>query len=101
MIRRPPRSTLFPYTTLFRSDRLKVDLPGGVGAGAVRFNRSRAMHPRKGLCDLAAARVLYAHKQHALHRERNSSSFFFAAPEARASCASGRAARMEAALPPV
>src|SRR3712207_6988458 len=27
MIRRPPRSTLFPYTTLFRSDRLIVD-PG-------------------------------------------------------------------------
>src|SRR3712207_7763372 len=26
MIRRPPRSTLFPYTTLFRS------LPGGAGA---------------------------------------------------------------------
>src|SRR2546430_8755627 len=25
MIRRPPRSTLFPYTTLFRSDRLTVD----------------------------------------------------------------------------
>src|SRR3712207_7660093 len=23
MIRRPPRSTLFPYTTLFRSDRLE------------------------------------------------------------------------------
>src|SRR5256885_15451869 len=27
MIRRPPRSTLFPYTTLFRSD-LKLDLSG-------------------------------------------------------------------------
>src|SRR5256885_11765828 len=26
MIRRPPRSTLFPYTTLFRSD---VEEPGG------------------------------------------------------------------------
>src|SRR5256885_6439212 len=26
MIRRPPRSTLFPYTTLFRSDRLSVFL---------------------------------------------------------------------------
>src|SRR2546430_10657882 len=26
MIRRPPRSTLFPYTTLFRSDR-PLDLP--------------------------------------------------------------------------
>src|SRR3712207_7134565 len=25
MIRRPPRSTLFPYTTLFRSDDSKVD----------------------------------------------------------------------------
>src|SRR5256885_10997330 len=23
MIRRPPRSTLFPYTTLFRSDKMK------------------------------------------------------------------------------
>src|SRR5687768_18196552 len=26
MIRRPPRSTLFPYTTLFRSDQDDVDL---------------------------------------------------------------------------
>src|SRR2546430_10892859 len=25
MIRRPPRSTLFPYTTLFRSSKLKID----------------------------------------------------------------------------
>src|SRR3989454_2865688 len=25
MIRRPPRSTLFPYTTLFRSHRVTVD----------------------------------------------------------------------------
>src|SRR2546426_3901028 len=30
MIRRPPRSTLFPYTTLFRSEKsLKVLKPGG------------------------------------------------------------------------
>src|SRR5256885_6289939 len=27
MIRRPPRSTLFPYTTLFRSAQLHVALP--------------------------------------------------------------------------
>src|SRR5438067_8015848 len=26
MIRRPPRSTLFPYTTLFRSEDLALDL---------------------------------------------------------------------------
>src|SRR2546428_1193470 len=28
MIRRPPRSTLFPYTTLFRSVRIGVRAPG-------------------------------------------------------------------------
>src|SRR3712207_8043456 len=32
MIRRPPRSTLFPYTTLFRSDQERGDLPAGEGA---------------------------------------------------------------------
>src|SRR5436189_4492399 len=32
MIRRPPRSTLFPYTTLFRSLRLRL-LPDPHGAG--------------------------------------------------------------------
>src|SRR5207248_8940234 len=34
MIRRPPRSTLFPYTTLFRS-RLGDPLGGGDGRGEV------------------------------------------------------------------
>src|SRR3712207_8561033 len=29
MIRRPPRSTLFPYTTLFRSELLLRHLPDG------------------------------------------------------------------------
>src|SRR2546427_13069533 len=29
MIRRPPRSTLFPYTTLFRSRGVPVGLPAG------------------------------------------------------------------------
>src|SRR3712207_8449505 len=31
MIRRPPRSTLFPYTTLFRSDRVDVVTRGFMG----------------------------------------------------------------------
>src|SRR3712207_8151054 len=30
MIRRPPRSTLFPYTTLFRSEVLELQRPGAV-----------------------------------------------------------------------
>src|SRR2546430_17500441 len=33
MIRRPPRSTLFPYTTLFRSQSMRV----GAGAAQGRF----------------------------------------------------------------
>src|SRR3712207_8035318 len=44
MIRRPPRSTLFPYTTLFRSE---VEVPGRLrGAGARGQQRvpDRAAH---------------------------------------------------------
>src|SRR5256885_5793036 len=37
MIRRPPRSTLFPYTTLFRSGRR----PGPPGSAVVSCARSR------------------------------------------------------------
>src|SRR2546429_7234631 len=33
MIRRPPRSTLFPYTTLFRSLRAVEDVAGRAGQG--------------------------------------------------------------------
>src|SRR3712207_6988127 len=45
MIRRPPRSTLFPYTTLFRS--APVDLPG-VGRRALRHGG--AEQRRGGRC---------------------------------------------------
>src|SRR3712207_7498035 len=37
MIRRPPRSTLFPYTTLFRSRRLRV--AGGRGTRGTTLRR--------------------------------------------------------------
>src|SRR2546430_5755315 len=33
MIRRPPRSTLFPYTTLFRSHRAAIDPRAGLIEG--------------------------------------------------------------------
>src|SRR3712207_7706293 len=43
MIRRPPRSTLFPYTTLFRSLRLLVGdalgRPPATGQGPVELHR--------------------------------------------------------------
>src|SRR3712207_6212851 len=37
MIRRPPRSTLFPYTTLVRPDRAPVLLDSGIRSGADVF----------------------------------------------------------------
>src|SRR5690348_18186980 len=37
-IRRPPRSTLFPYTTLFRSENLADNAVKFTRAGAVRFS---------------------------------------------------------------
>src|SRR2546426_3665840 len=36
MIRRPPRSTLFPYTTLFRSNKVVLDFDGN----ALYFSRA-------------------------------------------------------------
>src|SRR5690348_18226103 len=36
MIRRPPRSTLFPYTTLFRSRRCRTDRKCGYAAPVSR-----------------------------------------------------------------
>src|SRR5258707_11721973 len=41
MIRRPPRSTLFPYTTLFRSSSLRLNFPDG-RANEYRFHQNRA-----------------------------------------------------------
>src|SRR4030043_1801824 len=41
MIRRPPRSTLFPYTTLFRSSAPgRVHAAGAAGGRAARLPRS-------------------------------------------------------------
>src|SRR2546422_2767501 len=47
MIRRPPRSTLFPYTTLFRSQYVRADtLPDGRGpADVIRLVPKRHEQP--------------------------------------------------------
>src|SRR2546425_12795227 len=50
MIRRPPRSTLFPYTTLFRSNRELVALAGAViddGERVLRHGASLELWSRK------------------------------------------------------
>src|SRR5687768_18196457 len=45
MIRRPPKSTLFPYTTLFRSHRRLGEAPAGDGARHAR--RHRRLRPAR------------------------------------------------------
>src|SRR3712207_3220037 len=57
MIRRPPRSTLFPYTTLFRSraDRVARDGRGaGRGGDVVPVDRDAAGTGAQGAVDLRA-----------------------------------------------
>src|SRR2546430_11376869 len=58
MIRRPPRSTLFPYTTLFRS----------LSASATRRSRARASvmirgSPKMGQGDRKSTRLNSSHSQ--------------------------------------
>src|SRR2546425_1438397 len=71
MIRRPPRSTLFPYTTLFRSNRggstlgdpglacqfLILALPLGIGAAALSASAWR--QACGGLLGLVASALLF------------------------------------------
>src|SRR5258707_3033182 len=62
MIRRPPRSTLFPYTTLFRS----VDVVGTV-LGVVLDDEDHALRPdrrvRDRADDLAQTEVVVRHER--------------------------------------
>src|SRR3712207_7298533 len=77
MIRRPPRSTLFPYTTLFRSDRLLrstlAELPLGLQLtgderdrhdaeplGGVQQSRSSPL-PRRLVVDRKSTRLNSSH----------------------------------------
>src|SRR3712207_7426801 len=78
MIRRPPRSTLFPYTTLFRSQHAPVEMAPGcraVGRGGAPDRRRRA-EARDGLrrlgrvgLDCPGRRV----PEHALRSEEHTS----------------------------
>src|SRR3712207_8483953 len=65
MIRRPPRSTLFPYTTLFRS---QVQVPvERLEAVLVRHHTSRAGDPHRHLHLQVNARVFAAGRWRGLH----------------------------------
>src|SRR5258705_3138637 len=56
MIRRPPRSTLFPYTTLFRSRDRKKDIiiSGGENISTIEVEQAVARHPAVLECAVVA-----------------------------------------------
>src|SRR3989337_3538920 len=70
MIRRPPRSTLFPYTTLFRSPRAEgaLALPGrGRGARRPRAGgdrKSTRLNSSHGSISYAVFCLQKKHKEH-------------------------------------
>src|SRR3712207_9189435 len=92
MIRRPPTSTLFPYTTLFRSRALAgadgICIPGGFGVrgidgklGAIRHARVNAL-PLLGLCLGLQCMVIEAARNLAGLSEANSAEFDPDTPDA-------------------
>src|SRR2546422_8547211 len=64
MIRRPPRSTLFPYTTLFRSRPLKIEREPGVGfSPRLRaLQRARVLGREHPLCTAARGAAAHEHR---------------------------------------
>src|SRR5258708_14904780 len=64
MIRRPPRSTLFPYTTLFRSPRRRREREEGRGRRPRRRlpDAGRAARHRRGGRDRKSTRLNSSHQ---------------------------------------
>src|SRR2546426_1194636 len=86
MIRRPPRSTLFPYTTLFRSQperslrQLRLALPHRLGLRPAAWLRpphgdlgddwARGLHAATGCAGDPPARLHVSHPKLGRHRKR-------------------------------
>src|SRR3712207_7245981 len=71
MIRRPPRSTLFPYTTLFRSKNPHIIITGATGQGKSYLAQMIFLHTAQ-----QNVRVLYIDpkrelRQHYLQRSED------------------------------
>src|SRR3712207_7555435 len=72
MIRRPPRSTLFPYTTLFRSGQREPGEGDVLARGGVRQQvAGRALEHRRDLARPDPGEVALAHPRHLLVAEED------------------------------
>src|SRR2546422_3421580 len=72
MIRRPPRSTLFPYTTLFRSLERLVDRVGGEEPGRLHLAAEPGQHLLVEDRGGAAREPLIDHEPHRVRADRKS-----------------------------
>src|SRR5437870_8545677 len=61
MLRRPPRSTLFPYTTLFRSVALQVGDPGVELPERAAERVAAVLHERRQRLDRKSTRLNSSH----------------------------------------
>src|SRR3712207_8835357 len=62
MIRRPPRSTLFPYTTLFRSERPARPTAGGAADdGGIPHRWAHGVHAHPDALGAASGRLPARH----------------------------------------
>src|SRR5258705_4976470 len=80
MIRRPPRSTLFPYTTLFRShaaraqrisDRSPVAGPSSVDTGTDAFGQGRRIRPDRKSTRLNSSHLGISYAVFCLKKKKN------------------------------
>src|SRR3712207_7230068 len=85
MIRRPPRSTLFPYTTLFRSvsdrDALALEQVDPARAAAVHRGTGRAVDRKSTRLNSSHANISYAvfclKKKNKKHLFKSDTSYHF------------------------
>src|SRR2546426_2881603 len=93
MIRRPPRSTLFPYTTLFRSFRAEPESRGDERALEFSVHLEAASYARSGAAEgqdrkstrLNSSHLVISYAVFCLKKKKNTSKtdIFEAAAEAR------------------
>src|SRR5215208_7902630 len=80
MIRRPPRSTLFPYTTLFRSLRRRPPSPGACCSDRIAHRRRDRKSTRLNSSHVAISYAVFCLKKKklteasALMKEKNKDS---------------------------
>src|SRR3712207_7737344 len=71
MIRRPPRSTLFPYTTLFRSQWRMVGRRGRGASWTIVGDPAQSSWPIPEEAAAARAEALEGKQQHEFHLSTN------------------------------